>query len=113
MRLIIIKKIKKFFRAVMSYEADMATLRARVEKAENVIRERTDIHMDIHYKSDNQIIVAGKYSGRDYVQIYNISEDDFSHLIPILKDMELYGHMRRVDAPPGFKAVVDHELFKY
>lgn len=82
----------------------------RAESAESVIRERTDLHADLHYKSDSQIIAMGRFRGRDYVQIYNLDPDDFERMIHQFRDMEQYGHMARVDAPPPMCAVFEHEF---
>ena len=85
-------------------------LRHNVLKAEQIIKDRTDLHADIHYKSSNCIIAVGRYRNKDYVQVYNIAENDFHYFITRFKEMERYGHMARVDSPPTMHAVFEHEF---
>ena len=114
-----IKWFKKLRRIVASYDEDILSIKrttndavARSQEAVQVIKDRTDIHADIHYKSNSQVIVCGRYRNKDYVQVYNIRHDDLAGLIDKLRHMEKYGHMARVDAPPDIKAVFDHEFHR-
>lgn len=102
--------IKKMVYIVKNYDNDFKHLTSRVNQAEKVIRDRTDIHADIHYKSKNQIIAVGRYRNRDYVQVYNISTDDFNYLIKILREMEMYGRRGRIDSAHSMKAIFEHEF---
>ena len=102
--------IKKLIGIVKNYDSDRETLRVRIAQAEQVIRDRTDVHADVHYKSENQIIVVGRYKNRDYVQTYSVCSGDFHALIQQLRDMERYGHISRIDAPPAMRAVFEHDL---
>jgi hypothetical protein len=112
-----IRWFRKLREIVRNYDTDRNAIHLKIcqtEKraieAENVIRSRTDIHADIHYKSDNQIIVVGRYRNRDYVQVFHVAPDDFCAMIEKFRDMERYGYMARVDAPPQMKVVFENEL---
>lgn len=107
-----IKWFKKLLFIVKNYDVDRTFVINRIEKAERIIKDRTDIHADVHYKSGNQIVVIGRYKNRNYIQTFNVSGDDFSGLVDRLKDMERYGHIGRIDAPPQMNAVIENELWR-
>ncbi len=89
-------------------------LRKEIAEAEKVIRDRTDMHLDIsaNRHDPNNIILIGRYNGMDYVQTYTIHDDDFSRLVTISRDMGKYANRRRVDAPPTLSAVFQHDNFR-
>jgi hypothetical protein len=106
--------IKKLYQIVKNYDIDKNKLLTRIAQAEKIIKDRTNIHTnihtDVHYKSDNQIIVIGRYKNRDYIQTFNVSSEDFPTLIKQLHQMERYGHVTRIDAPPMMRAVVERDF---
>ena len=104
------KWIKELRFIVRNYRKHQTWLENELAQTNKVIRDRTDIHADIHYKSENQIVVIGRYRGRDYVQTYSVNGDDFRALVEQLRDMQKYGHIGRIDAPPQMRAVFDNEL---
>jgi hypothetical protein len=105
-----IKWFKELLFVVRNYRQSQSWLENELATTNKVIRERTDIHADIRYKSENQIIVVGRYRDRDYVQTYSVNGGDFKALIEQLRDMQKYGHIGRIDAPPQMRAVFDNEL---
>ena len=105
-----IKWINELLFIVKHYRQHLAWLKNELASTNKILRDRTDIHADIHYKSDNQIIVIGRYRNRDYVQTYRVSGDDFRALVEQLRDMQRYGHIGRIDSPPQMTAVFDNEL---
>jgi hypothetical protein len=125
-----IKWFKKLFRIIGSYDHDIENLyewmrenRDEAQRAigiavdaEKVIRERTEIHADIHYHAEapHQVIVIGKYRGGDYVQAFGVYDDgDLKHFIETLKEMERYGEIKRLDAPIQMKSFLEHELDRW
>ena len=94
------------------YHRDQSWFMERLVQAENIIKDRTDIHVDIntHSPTPNTIIVIGKYKSGDYIQTYNVRNDDMTHLITILKDMERYGTVRTVDAIPSIRGFFSGEF---
>ena len=102
--------IKELRFIVKHYRQHQAWLENELASTNEVLRDRTDIHADIHYKSDNQIVVIGRYRNRDYVQTYRVSGDDFRALVEQLRGMQKYGHIGRIDSPPQMKSVFDNEL---
>jgi len=64
---------------------------------ETRVNERCEVHADIHYKEPHQIIVVGKYKGRDYVRVYGVSEPSFINLIERLNYEEKGSKVGRFD----------------
>ncbi len=112
-----IRWFRKLREIVRNYDTDKNAILlkiCRTEKraieAENVIRDRTAIHADIHTQSDNQIIVVGRYRNRDYVQVFHMASNDFCATIEKFREMERFGFMSRIDAAPQMKAVFENAL---
>ena len=91
---------------VKSYVTDMRALRRRMDELDKLIRERTDIAVDVRFREPNYVIVVGRYKNADYIQTYSVRSNDLGYLIDMLKNMERHAQVRIVDAPPGMKAVV-------
>ena len=102
--------IKTLNYIINHYDANFKWLKKEIKESMQIIKDRTNIHADIHYRSSNQVIVVGRYNGRDYVQTYNVNNKDFKEFILQLRSMEKYGHIRRIDHPIEFKGVFEHEF---
>jgi len=107
-----LKFLKKLLWIVKNYDYHRALLGDRVTEATNIIRERTEVHADIHLKSPSQVITIGRYHGRDFVNIYEVETKEFEGLIEHLKRATRYAKPGRFDAPlwPMVHAVIDKEL---
>ena len=81
-------------------------------EAVSIIKERTDVHVDVSYRRDKptQAILAGKYKGRDYVRIFDIPADSMKHLLDQLVDMEKYATVSRADVMYGQGGMFMSEL---
>lgn len=104
--------IRTLHGVVSNYARDQQRTVRRIDDLENVLRERTDIHVDIGYSKRRvgaNVIVVGRYRNCDYVQTYALSADDFAAVINQLKQMERYGTVRTFDAPLGVSAVFEAE----
>lgn len=113
----IIEWIKTLFQIVREYKQlkyDLEAARKRAEFAVQIIQERTDLHVDMAFtkQSHTNVILVGRYRGRDYVEVHTIDEKTFEELIPMLKDMEQSSRLRRFDAPFHMKSIVENELGK-
>jgi hypothetical protein len=82
---------------------------ARIAELEKLVRDRTNIAVDVGFKTASHVIVVGRYRNADYVQTYALNMPDMGPLIAQLRQMERYGEVRRIDAPPVFKAVFEPE----
>jgi len=108
-----LKWIKKLKTIVARYDNDFSKEHARIMELEKLIRERTNIAVDVGVAGTSHVIVVGRYRNVDYVQTYALNTPDLATLIEQLQQMERYGVVRRVDAPPQFRAVferVRHEF---
>lgn len=93
---------KKLRNIVKWYSRDLEEIHKRIAAAEKVIRDRTDISVDVRHDGYNTIIVTGQYKGVGYVQTYAVNRKDLAYLIEQLRDMERYGAIRNIDSPPTF-----------
>lgn len=100
-------------RRMAAAENATGQLRRQIASLEALIRDRTNIAVDVGFKTASHVIVIGRYRNADYVQSYSLSTDDLGHLIEHLKAMDKTGQVRRVDAIPSFKAVYERELKQF
>jgi len=61
-----LKFLKKLLWIVKNYDNHRALLGDRITEATNIIRERTEVHADVHSKSPSQVIMIGSYRGKDF-----------------------------------------------
>lgn len=109
---------KRLSYIVNHYDQDKIEMLSKLNYAEKkaaeavqVIKERTNIHADVHVKLNNptQVIAIGRYRNHDYVQVFSIHADDFSELVLRLKDMEKYGNLQRIESPIELRGVFDRD----
>lgn len=108
-----IKWMKKLKAIVSGYDADLRNAHLRIAELEKLIRDRTNIAVDVGFRSASHVIVIGRYRGADYIQSFEIREADMAGLIDRLREQARHGTVRRVDAPPAFKAVFERDRFNY
>jgi hypothetical protein len=124
----LLKKPFRFFRTLLymagRYDSDQTFIRetllkrqreilhqiSRMDTLEKLVRDRTDISVDIGFKDASYVVVTGRYRNRDYVETFQLGNKELSVLIEELKRMERYGTISHMDAPPQFRAVIDREL---
>lgn len=99
-----IKWLKKLRRIVDAYSADQLAMYSRIAELEALVRERTNIAVDVGFRECSHVIVIGRYKGADYIQSYSLQSSDLNHLVDQLKQMERFGNVRRIDSPPQFRA---------
>lgn len=105
--------INEVFQKQNKIGPDVMQLKYDIRKAEQVIRERTDVHTDIHYKAPSTIIMIGKYRNKDYVKVFNMEEREWIPILEGLRNMQKYGIINRIDAPPHLDVVLKRELEKW
>jgi hypothetical protein len=91
---------------VRSYVTDMRELRTRMNELNKLVRDRTDIAVDVRFREPNYVIVIGRYGKTDYVQTYSVRSDDLGYLIDMLTKMQRHAQVRIVDGPPEVKAAI-------
>lgn len=108
------KKLRAWFKElreiVLYYQIDRKQMIGRIVDLENIMRERTDIHADIHFKDASTVIVCGRYRNTDYVRAFRVQADDMSHLVEQLKSMERYATVRTLDTPPQVREFISRQL---
>jgi len=85
----------------------------RANAAERVIRDRTDLSVDVsaHKNSPSTVIVTGRYKGMDYVQVFNVSHDSFGELVDQLREQNRFATTRYIDTvSPVVREVIDREV---
>lgn len=105
-----LKWLKKLIAIVAGYDADIRNAHARIADLERLVRDRTNIAVDVGFKSASHVIVVGRYKNADYVQTYTLDTPDLASLIGQLKQMERCGVVRRLDGPPMVRAVFEREF---
>jgi len=108
-----LKWFRKLRVIVSSYNADLQNAHARIAELEKLVRDRTNIAVDVGFKSASHVIVVGRYKNADYIQSFEMREPDLAVLIDRLREQSRYGVVRRVDAPPAFTAVFERGRGEY
>lgn len=93
---------------------DHVRVKAHVDEAVQTIRDRTTLHADAQYMGGrhamNQIIMIGRYHNRDYIQMFEVPEHDFSGMVRHCIEMQKYARTGRVDsAYPEMRQIINTE----
>lgn len=89
------------------FKADYATDIAK--SAEAFIKDATAVHVDpsMNSKGRNDVVVCGRYKGRDYVRCFSVKGDNMDGLIDMLRGMERYARLERIDGfPIGYARMI-------
>lgn len=108
-----LKWLKKLRTMVSNYDSDLRKAHTRIAELETLVRDRTNIAVDVGFKTASHVIVVGRYKDADYVQTYCLDTYDLAVLIDQLRQMERHGAVRRVDAPPQFRAVFGRDRHRF
>jgi len=102
-----LKWLKKLKEIVAGYDADLRTAHTRIAELEKLVKDRTNIAVDVGFRSASHVIVIGRYRNADYIQTFEMDTPSLDGLIEQLRERERYGSVKRVDAPPLFRAVFE------
>lgn len=105
------KWLRKLKAIVTNYEADLRNARARIAELEKLVKDRTNIAVDVGFRSASHVIVIGRYRNVDYVQTFEMDTPSLGSLIEQLRERERYGSVKRVDAPPQIRAVFKRDMW--
>lgn len=108
-----LKWLKKLKAIVAGYDADLRNAHARITELEKLVKDRTNIAVDVGFRSASHVIVIGRYRNADYVQTFEMDTPSLGGLIDQLRERERYGKVARVDAPPVFRAVFERDRGGY
>lgn len=110
----VFKRIKDIWNLPDTVSKNHSDIYGYVNWLEKRINERTTVHTDIGWKGDQtQVIVVGRYRGKDYVRAFNVRPDSFHDLIDMLKEQERYAKVGRFDMVGNmeFSAVYPNKEF--
>jgi len=68
------------------------------------LQDFVKIDADLGFRSNNTIIVTGRFRNREFVNFYDVGDGDFVSLVNQLQHLKKFGNIRNVDAPESFKA---------
>ncbi len=105
-------RIVKLWVISKEYENDKSWTYNRIMFLEKKINICTTVHVDIHDHQPNQVIVVGKFNGRDYVRCFDVDAD----LIKYLNDNHRSAKVGKMDMPyhgMPFSAVYDRNRFNH
>lgn len=100
------KWFKKLREIVSKYDSDQERLRAEIKQVDQVLKDRTDLHVDVNMKDKSTVIMIGKFRDRDYIQTYTMETYDFHNLVTWLQNLKKQGHVRTVDVHPEMDVVI-------
>ncbi len=113
----IIQWFQTLFRIVRTYDvqsiedtARVTRLSKRIMDTEQVIRERTDLHVDVHNRGKSYAILIGEYRGRDYIKAFHVPHNSIPELIGQMRNLERYATTRRIDCHPFLDVAFEHEF---
>lgn len=93
---------------------DIQQIRMTLHHLRQRVGEMTQTHTDIHFYDAHQVIVVGRFNGRDFVKAYTIDSDGNLHtLIDMLNKYERNSRVGHMDMPAGlnFSALYRKERF--
>lgn len=77
-----------------------------VSELQKVIKERTEYHVDVHTRSNSQVILIGRFRNRDFIKCYNIPDKELDFLINHCKELEKHAQLKGLDAWPTISACI-------
>ena len=82
----------------------------RLVETEKLMKERTEVHADVHVNSESHIIVVGRYRNNDFVKTYCIDDETFSDLVRHLNAMTRHAMVRKIDCHPTMKHLIKRDI---
>ena len=101
---------------IYQHECVLGEHRRTINEAQQLIKDRTEVHADIHHyrPNDSKIIVIGQYKGQDYIQIFPVGGDCFGSVVDRLRHESKYAKLGRFDGGmPNMKASIIHEIGEF
>jgi hypothetical protein len=108
-----LKWLKKARLIVAGYDAELRSIHRRIDDLDALVRDRTNIAVDVGFRSASHVIVIGRYKNNDYIQTFSVEHDDLTLLVDRLRQMERHGEVRRVDAPPPLRGAFARDLMRF
>lgn len=104
----LIQWIQKVKHIIKYYELDQRRIAGQIQSAEQIIRERTEINVELNTRGDNHIVMVGRYRNRDYVETITVDARSFDYMVRKVRELEQFGRLNRIDGHPGMRATFEH-----
>ena len=110
---------RNLFYIVGNYRNDLTMICNGVDEcrevamtAQRYIKRATKVHVDVDPTSAGftQVVVIGRYRGKDHVQIFSLRPDSIDMLIEQLREMQRYCEVGRIEAPLDINATMKRSL---
>ena len=96
---------------VKRLKTQVSHLRTMVSHLKTTVNEQTTLHLDWCPNGRSTVIVIGRYQNRDYIQTYEVTTENFNHIVDLLRRERKAGRqIGYIDAPPVMRAVIDRDL---
>ena len=102
--------LKQAIYVVNNYARHNALLHQRIDALEKILRERTEMNVDVSVDGRCRVILIGNFKGSGYIQDYQVSANDFGQLVDQLRHMQRYASARTIDCPPQFRATFERAI---
>lgn len=106
-----IKWFKELFYVVKHFktlEQSLALLEEDMKDATALIRDRTEVSVDVGIRGPSRIVLTGRYRNNDYMEIFDIPDKDFTYVVDMLKGMRKTHEVRCVEGPFQMKSLFEH-----
>lgn len=104
---------------VKTWQNEVSDIRYLIKDARNIaedardsaadsrefIKARTDVSVDMGIRGPSTVIVTGIYKNKEYVEVFDVTGEDFNYLINMLRDMQKHHRIKSIDAPYGFTSI--------
>lgn len=89
-------------------EQGLVLLEGDMKEVTDLIRDRTEVSVDVGIKGPYRIVLTGRYRGNDYMEIFDIPDKDFAYVVDMLKGMRKTHEVRVLDGPFQMKGLFEH-----
>lgn len=95
---------------IIQLESDVERLQFSAKRMESIIKEHVTWSADVsanHRHGPSTVVLVGRYRKKDYVNVYNIEDDQFSDLVNHLREIDRNFRRGPVDSHFGIKRFID------
>jgi hypothetical protein len=100
-------------RSFLGYDTELLRLQQAQRELDHLVRERTDVHVDVDVRGRSQVVLIGRYRGADYVEVRPVSHEDLARLVDYLNAHTTHARLGRVDVAQPYRAVMAHRLRRF
>ena len=100
------RSVAELQRVVERLARSVGSLSTRADDTDRILRERTQVGVNVEHNGEGFVVVVGHYGRSDFVQCYKIPPQDMTSLIDHLRQEKRFGRITHVDAPEPFRAVI-------